>query len=104
MRYPFLASVIILSGLLLGCLRSQIVSLEEYTAGWIGHPVNELRTIVLQPTSYASRTGWKETTYKLGDGYWIYVEPEKKGCIIHWKIDPNGIIVGYKTEGERCYK
>lgn len=85
-----------------GCLCSQIASFEEYTNGWIGQPVKDLREVILRPTSYASRIGWKETTYDLNNGNWVYVQPDRKGCLIHWEINPRGIIVGYKTEGERC--
>ena len=54
--------------------------------------------------SYASRIGWKETTYPLDNGNWVYVEPAGVGgkdCLIHWEVNPQGIIVGARTEGCR---
>jgi len=49
--------------------------------------------------SYASRIGWKEKTYQLDNGNWVYVEPDSKNCFIHWEVNPLGIFVGYKLEG-----
>lgn len=83
------------------CL-SQIAPIEERTNSWIGRPIEETRRLILRPESYASRIGWKEQTYKLDNGNWVYVEPDSPGCFIHWEVNPQGIIVGYKLEG-RCY-
>ncbi len=84
-----------------GCL-SQIMSTKERTKAWMGQPIDKLRTAVLRPESYASRIGWKEKTYKLDNGNWVYVEPDSPGCFIHWEVNPQGIIVGYRLEG-KCY-
>jgi hypothetical protein len=83
------------------CL-SQIAPIEDRTNSWIGRPIEEIRRPILRPESYASRIGWKEKTYKLDSGNWVYVEPDSPGCFIHWEVNPQGIIVGYKLEG-RCY-
>jgi len=84
-----------------GCL-SQIVSLDEHTKGWIGRNISEMKDIMLRPGSYATSINWKENTYKLPNGNMVFVEPEPR-CLIHWEVNPQGIIVGYKTEGDRCY-
>ena len=82
-----------------GCL-SQIVSTREHANSWIGRPVGQLRTVVLRPESYASGIGWKEKTYHLDNGNWVYVEPDSPGCFIDFEVDPQGTIVGYKFEGK----
>ena len=60
--------------------------------------------------SYASRTGWKETTYPLDNGNWVYVTPAGVfgkafgggDCFIHYEVNPQGIIVNARTEGKGC--
>jgi hypothetical protein len=85
-----------------GCL-SQIASLEESAKHNIGRPFGELEAVITRPESYPSRIGWKKTTYQLSNGSWTYVEPVRPDCYIHWEINSKGIIVGYKTEGNRCW-
>jgi len=84
--------------LIIGCL-SQIVSIEDYTKSGIGRPIEETKELMARPESYASRIGWIEKTYPLPNGNRIYVEPDSKNCFIHWEVNPQGIIVGYKLEG-----
>lgn len=86
--------------LLSGCV-SQIQPFREYTNSWIGEPVDRLMAAKHRPQSFASRTGWKEKKYKIDNG-WVYVSPETEGCIIHWHVNQEGIIVSYHTEGTRC--
>jgi hypothetical protein len=81
---------------------SQIPTIEEYTKHGIGSSIEEKRKTRARPGSYASRIGWKEKTYPLDNGNWVYVEPDSKNCYIHWEVTPQGIIVGYKLEG-KCY-
>ena len=52
--------------------------------------------------TYASKTNWEETTYPLAKGYFIFVEPFNEDCLIHWKINPRGIILSYFPEGNGC--
>ena len=83
-----------------GCV-SQIPSLDEYTKSGIGQPVDGLRESAARPYSYASRTGWKETTYRLDNGNWVYIESAKiarKDIYIHWEVNPQGIIIGSTVE------
>jgi hypothetical protein len=103
MKYRLIIwSFIILVFLLQGCL-SQIVPLEEYIDAWKGRPLSEHKDVMLRQGSYPSRIGWQEKTYKLDNGNLVYVEPIRPDCFIHWEVNPEGIIIGYKTEGNRCY-
>ncbi|MBI3319285.1 MAG: hypothetical protein HYZ89_01685 [Candidatus Omnitrophica bacterium] len=60
--------------------------------------------------SYASSIGWKETTHSLDNGNWVYVTPAGRfgtaigggECFIHYEVNPEGIIVGARTEGKGC--
>jgi len=97
-----LALIALLILLPYGCL-SQIAPIGDFTKGWIGSSISEKREIAARPSSYASRTGWKEKTYQLGGGNWVYVEPVRPDCFVHWEVNPQGIIVGYKLDGQRCY-
>lgn len=84
-----------------GCM-SQIQPFKEYANSAIGRPVGILIATKQRPGSYASRAGWKDKQYQLESGNWVYVSPEREGCIVHWEVNPQGIIVGYRTEGGRC--
>jgi len=86
--------------LVFGCM-SQIVSIEEHTNGMLGHPIHEIQTAMARPSSYASRIDWKETTYPLQNGHWVFVEPEPR-CLIHWEVNQEGIIVDFSTKGGSC--
>jgi hypothetical protein len=55
-----------------------------------------------RPDSYASKIGWKETTYPLANGYYVFVEPLSKECSVHWDINPRDKIVGYRAIGSGC--
>lgn len=93
---------LILAALIFSSCISQIASIEDYRKSWIGHPIEEWRNAGLRPESYASRIGWKEKTYQLDNGNWVYVEPDSPGCFIHWEVNPKGVIIGSKLEG-KCY-
>jgi hypothetical protein len=81
-----------------GCL-ANIPSISDYTTNKIGRPIEKQRERVQHPRSYASRIGWKEETYSLANGNWVYIEPDSPGCFIHWEVNPKGIIVAYQLEG-----
>lgn len=93
--------IILVAVLLSGCLHN-IGTIKEYTQSWIGRPIEETKKLVRDSHSYASRIHWKEKTYPLENGNWVYVEPDSPNCFIHWEVNPQGIIVGYKLEGN-CY-
>lgn len=91
--------ILFIAFLFAGCC-SQIISIDEYTKQGIGRPIDEKKKSGNNPGSYASRTGWKEKTYQLGNGNWVYVELDSKNCFIHWEVNSKGIIIGYKLEGD----
>lgn len=75
---------------------------EDFAQGWVGEPIADLVEAKKKPDSYAQQSGWKEQRYDLKNGNWVYVSPSKEGCIIHWEVDPRGVIVGFRTEGGEC--
>jgi hypothetical protein len=83
-----------------GCASQMTV--EEHTGEWIARPLSELKEEVKKPDSYASRIGWKETTYPLVNGDFVYVEPVFADCAVHWEVNPKGIIIAYQAKGKGC--
>lgn len=88
--------------LLCGCA-SQI-SLEDHSRYWIARPLSELKQEMKSPDSYASKIGWEETTYPLASGNFVYVEPVRADCAVHWEINKGNIIIGYQAKGKDCMK
>ncbi|MFZ3114660.1 MAG: hypothetical protein WA133_08260 [Syntrophales bacterium] len=82
-----------------GC---SIPSIGKYTKSWIGRSIEEKKKGVTGTGSYASRIGWKEKTYPLDNGNWVYVEADSNNCFVHWEVNPQGIIVDSRLEGN-CY-
>jgi hypothetical protein len=87
--------------LLLGCT-SMEKKVEDHGNEWISRPLSEMKQEMKNPNTYASKTNWEETTYPLAKGYFIFVEPFNEDCLIHWKINPRGIILSYFPEGKGC--
>ena len=83
-----------------GCA-SQIDA-DKYSSEWIARPLSELKQEMNRPDSYASKSGWKETTYSLANGNYVYIEPIGDDCLVHWEINSGGIIIGYKAKGNGC--
>lgn len=81
---------------------SQIPSLREWADQNVGLPVAELEAIDARPQSYASRTHWPRTTIPMDNGYWIYVHADRPDCQIHFEVNPQGTIVGYRPVGAGC--
>lgn len=92
----FLLFIIVVSG-----CASQ-VPVAEHGAEWVARPLSELKQEVDRPDSYASRIGWKETTYPLANGNYVYEEPLREGCVIQWEVNSRGTIIGYTTKGKDC--
>ena len=99
MRKSVLVATIFCILLFDGC----IPSVGQQTRETMGQPISVVIKSVSRPGSYASSIGWKETTYKLDSGNWVYVEPDRPNCLIHWEVNPQGLIVGYKLEGKGCH-
>lgn len=84
------------------CSFSQIPTLKEYGEAAIGLNVAVIRTLIEHPNSYASRIGWQEKTYTLANGHWVYVEPDRPNCEIHYEVNGEDVIVGYTPVGTGC--
>lgn len=84
-----------------GCV-SQIPSLDDWAQSLVGQHVQVLRDLATPPESYSSRIGWQETTYALDNGNWVYVQPDRPGCQIHFEVNPQGIVAGYTPVGAGC--
>ena len=96
----FLAATFLLSAC--GCI-NYIPTLRSYRKSSIGEPISHRKALLSREGSLASSIGWKERTYKLDNGNWVYVEPwGGRNCLIHWEVNPEGIIVGSRVEGSGC--
>ena len=84
------------------CSSSQIPTLKNYGDAAIGHNISVIRDLVRRPTSRASLAGWQEKTYPLPNGHWVYVEPDRPNCEIHYEVNGEDIIVGYTPVGSGC--
>lgn len=93
---------LLLPALVLNGCASSGMSIEEQTKEWIARPLSELKQEMSKPDSYASRSGWKETSYPLSNGNYVFIEPIREGCSINWEINSSGIIIGYNTSGKDC--
>jgi len=91
---------LLLTVMVCGCATPMYV--DNYSDQWISRPLAELKQAMNRPDSYASRTGWQETTYSLNNGYYVFVEPLSKECSIHWDVNPRDLIVGYRAVGSEC--
>ncbi len=75
---------------------------DLYGSEWIARPLSELKQDMSRPDSYASKSKWKESTYLLADGNYVYVEPVGDDCLMDWEINSGGIIIGYRAKGNGC--
>ena len=96
------AVVIVLALHVPACV-SQIPTMSDYAGGWIGRSIDDYNRVLNRGKSYANQIGWQEKTYPLPNGNMVYVAPERPDCFIHWEVNKTRTIVGYKTEGARCY-
>jgi hypothetical protein len=80
------------------------LTIEEYVDSGKGLSIEVLREIYSRPNSYnayQTKIGWKETTYTLDNGNWVYVElirEARKDYYIHWEVNKSGIIIGSSIE------
>ena len=81
---------------------NRIPTFEHWSKGLIGTRIEVLKEAINKKGSYASRAGWKEQAYPLENGNWVYVFPDSEDCIVHAEVNPEGIIIGFKTEGQHC--
>lgn len=78
------------------------VKISALVHEWVARPLSELKQSMKEPDSYASKIKWKEATYPLANGNYVFVEPVGKDCNVHWEVHPNGMIVGYRAVGSGC--
>jgi hypothetical protein len=83
-----------------GC--SSRISIEEHSNEWVARPLAELKQEMKRPDSYASKIGWKEATYVLANGNFVYIEPISADCSVYWEINSGDIIIGYTAKGIGC--
>lgn len=88
--------------MLSGSCTTSIPPLDAWAQQSVGRPIGELRELDRSSGSYASRIGWKEKTYPLDDGRWVYVHPDRPGCEIHFEVGSDGNVVGYRAVGDGC--
>ncbi len=83
-----------------GCASQR--SLEGLSREWIARPLAELKQEIKRPDSYASKIGWEETTYPLANRNFVYIQPVRVDCSVHWEVNEGGIIIGYSAKGKSC--
>ena len=109
-RYPIGASRIAIRTSLVASLMlattacvSQIPPVKDWADRTVGSPISILLESARRPGSYVARTGSQIRQYRLEGGNSVYVEPIREGCAVHWEVNSSGVVVGYRTEGDRCY-
>ena len=97
---------LLLVSLMLGlCGCPSIPTLGSYLRHGVGTPIDKHKEAESRPNiwdAYKAKIGWKETTYSLPNGNWVWVELASKDCLIHWEVNPQGMVVGAHTEGTGC--
>jgi hypothetical protein len=86
--------------LLYGCASQ--MSLEDLSRHWIARPLSELKQEMKSPDSYASKIGWKETTYPLPNRNFVFIQPVGADCSVHWEVNEGDIIIAYQAKGKGC--
>ena len=77
-------------------------TLRAYRNGVVGRPIGFIRKLDAHEGSYAQSISWKETTYQLDNDNWVYVQPIKPNCSVHWEVNQQGMIVASRAEGTGC--
>jgi len=85
-----------------GCA-SQIPPVREWADKIVGRPVDALIESAKRPGSYIERTGGQIREYQLENGTTIVSYPIREGCSVLWEVNSSRVIVGYRTEGSRCF-
>lgn len=84
---------------LVGCV-SQIPRVKDWADQGIGLPIRNLFGRIQDPGSYVARTHSKIGKYKLDNGHFVYTEPVWTDCVVHWEVNADEIIVGYRMDGK----
>jgi len=96
-----LARLLLLTLGLCACA-SQIPTLKDWADPLVGQNVAVLRKLAVAPESYSARIGWQEKTYTLANGHWVYVQPDRPNCDIHFEVNGEDVIQGYTPVGRGC--
>jgi len=99
MKHAALLPLIVALG---ACRASQVPTIEEYAGSAVGQNISVVRDVVRRPGSRATTISWQERTYTLPSGHWVYVEPDRQNCDIHYEVNGEDIIVGYTPVGSGC--
>lgn len=102
MKYWSYNVVWLLLSIILFCGCASKIYIEDLSRDWIARPLSDLKQEMKKPDSYASKIGWKETTYLLPNGDFVYIQPVSDDCFVHWEINQNDIIINYQTKGKDC--
>jgi hypothetical protein len=86
----------------LAACSSQIPTIAEWAGSLVGRNVSLLRDMAKPRESYSARIGWQEKTYALPNGNWVYVQPDRPNCEIHFEVNGEDTIVGYTPVGTGC--
>lgn len=104
-RQALAALSVVVTMYLGGCL-SQILPADEWAKGWVGEPVQRLVKLVERPVDPVRNPTavmtLKPNAYTLPNGNSIYLLKEARDCSIHFEVNRESIIVGYRLEGTTC--
>lgn len=98
--FPVQCCMLAAAVFLTGCASGR--SFEHHTTQWQGRSLTELKQEMAKPDSYAAKIRWKEQTWPLNNGNFVFVEPFDETCKIRWEVTQGGYILKYTTSGEGC--
>jgi hypothetical protein len=99
-------SALFLSGVMFGVAGLCACAVQkpsDFADQAIGVSIDRAIEAERRPGSYANRIGWIEKTYELPNGNWVRVVPLDTDCLVHWEVNKDRIIVGYRLLGAGCH-
>lgn len=88
-----------------GCFLSQIPSADTWAKASVGRPVQEITDLAERPRRPSDPTAkfiWKPSAYTLPNGNSVYIRQVAKDCFIHFEVNHEKTVVGYRLEGTTC--
>lgn len=82
-----------------GC--NGIASFDDFAKGWVGEPIQRMIEAAKRPRSDGSFLDVRKL-YRLENGNWVYTTVDNEDCVIHWEVNEQNVIVGYRGVGNRC--
>ena len=105
-RSSALAALSVAATMCLGSCVSQILPVDEWAKGWVGEPVQRLIKLAERPRDPTrdpvAKFLWKPNAYTLSNGNSVYIRQVAKDCFVHFEVNRDQIIVGYRLEGTTC--